>query len=34
MSFLYPTSHYLTAKVEVSFENGGLVEMVGGPNTG
>jgi hypothetical protein len=33
MSFL-PTTNYLAAKVEVVFENDGVVDMVGGANTG
>jgi hypothetical protein len=34
MSFLNPATNYLSAKIEVVFENEGVVEMMGGPNTG
>jgi hypothetical protein len=34
MSFLNPATNYLSARVEIVFENEGVVEMVGGPNTG
>jgi hypothetical protein len=34
MSFLSSTSNYLSAKLDIHFEQSGVVDMVGGANTG